>query len=661
MADLAVTAVQVLLIIIFTVATIALFGWLIRGWLGVRFSLFRIMAAGAIAVFIATPILNALNEPFRETEANWTGFWFTVLGFALATVCGVLFLVVAEALVPSNTLPGPIYTIRASRRMLQRMRRYLHIGRLLFRHGLIAYLHGGRRGELRTSEGRADLARRMQAALNDGGVTFVKLGQILSTRRDLLPPEFIEAFSRLQDRAATVAWADIEATLRTEIGNPDLVFATFEREPLAAASIAQVHLATLHTGEEVVVKVRRPGIEAQVERDLDIVDKLASTLDSSTAWGRAIGARDLADGFAEALREELDLRVEARNLAVVAGAAAARGGDDGVYLPTLYPDLSTSRVLTMERIRGIPLSAAGEAIDARGLERAALADALLSSLLRQMAIDGTFHADPHPGNVMLLEDGRLTLLDFGSVGRIDAVLRGSLIRLILAFNQGDPMAASDALLDLVERPDGLDEHRLERSLGQFMARFLTPGVPPDTRMFTDLFRIVAAHRLAIPPEVAAVFRAIGTLEGTLSLVSPGFNLIGGARAFASEYLEERMRPSALRRTIQDELITLLPMLRRLPRRIDRIADALEEGRLSLNVRPMANAEDRRSVGALVHEILVTFLASTAGIMAVLLFGMETGPRLTDEVTLFQFFGFALMVVALMLALRVLVLIFRPTR
>lgn len=583
-----------------------------------------------------------------------------MLGWSLATLAGVIFLVVAEALVPSNTLPGPIYTLRASRRLLRRASRYRQISGILFRHGLAAYLLGGRRAELRTHEGREHLASSMRMALNDGGVTFIKLGQILSTRRDLLPAEFIEHLSQLQDQAVHVPWPDIEATITAELGcSIDTVFATLDRNPLAAASIAQVHVATLHTGQDVVIKVRRPDIDDQIERDLDIVGKLAATVERSTRWGRGIGAINLAQGFAVALREEIDFRVEARNLHVVAAAADARGGDHDVHIPRLYPELSSERMLVMERITGIPLSAANPEIERRQLDRTRLATSLLDSLLREIAIDGTFHADPHPGNVMLLDDGRLNLLDFGSVGRIDAALRSALIRLILAFNLGDPEVACDALLDLVERPASLNEHRLERSLGQFMARYLTSGVPPDVRMFTDLFGIISDHGLAIPSEVAAVFRAIGTLEGTLTLVHPGYNMIGGARAFAADYLGEQLRPSALKTTLTDELTSLLPMLRRLPRRIDRIVGALEEGRLSVNVRPFAHQDDRNGVSGLVHEVLITVLASTAGIMAVLLLGMDSEPMLTDDVSLYQSLGYTFLVLAIMLAMRVMVHIFRP--
>jgi ubiquinone biosynthesis protein len=646
---------------VFILTTIAAFAYTVRGLLGINFSLVRLVIAGSIIFACFTPIMNAILDPEELEDAGaFPGVWFFSLGIALSLLTGMVFLVIAEALVPSNTLPGPFYMARAFRRWLRRSRRYGQIARIILRHGLTAYVFGGRRAELQSPEGRAELARRLRLAMSEGGVTFVKLGQILSTRRDILPREFVDELSQLQDRADNVPWDRVRPTLQRELGNDvDALFATFEREPLAAASIAQVHAARLQAGDDVVVKVRRPGVDAQVERDLDIVHRLAQTLQRSTGWGRRIGVIDLANGFAVALREELDLRVEARNIATIATAAARRGDDTGLHIPILHPELSTGQVLVMERIRGIPLGSAGSEIAARGLDPDALARTLLESLLRQVVIDGTFHADPHPGNVMLLPNDKLTLLDFGSVGRIDAVLRGALVRLILSFEQGDPIAASDALLDLVERPEGLDEFRLERVLGQFMARHLAPGVPPDARMFADLFRIIADFGLSVPPEVAAVFRAIATLEGTLTQIAPGFNIIGEARSFATSYLAEQFRPRALKRTFTDELTLLLPMLRRLPRRIDRIAAALEEGRLNVNVRSLADERDRRTVATMLHEVLLTILASTAGIMAVIVLGQEGGPQVTRAVSMFELIGYGLLVGALILGMRVLVLIFRP--
>jgi ubiquinone biosynthesis protein len=331
-----------------------------------------------------------------------------------------------------------------------------------------------------------------------------------------------------------------------------------------------VHGATLTGGERVVVKVCRPGVRTVVDRDLDIVQRLAVRLQRGTSWGRAVGAVTLAHGFADALREELDLRIEARNMTAVAAAAAQRGPGAGprVRVPAPHQPLSGEQVLVMDYLDGRPLASVSDPRPdgVPPKTRAALASSLLDSLLRQVLLDGTFHADPHPGNVLLLTDGTLGLLDFGSVGRIDAGLRAALQRLLLALDRGDPAALADALLDVVERPEDLDEARLERTLGRFAARHMAPGITPDVRMFTDLFRIVAEHGLAIPPEIAAVFRALATMEGTLTQLAPGFDIVAEARRFASGQLAERLGPDELRRTALDELTSLLPMLRRRPQR-----------------------------------------------------------------------------------------------
>jgi ubiquinone biosynthesis protein len=582
--------------------------------------------------------------------------WFVILGVTIALVVGMVFLVVAEALVPSGSVPGMVYVLRGMRRRMGRARRYWQISGILVRRGLMPYVRGGRRSELSTSEGRARLARSVRLAMEDGGVTFVKLGQVLSTRRDLLPTEFIRELSRLQDDAAEVPWPAIEQVLRSELGaEVGELFASFDREPIAAASIAQVHAATLTSGARVVVKVRRPDVSQIVERDLDIAGRLAARLERSTSWGRAVGTAGLAAGFAAALREELDLRVEARNMTSVAAAPGSRD----IAIPVPYQPLCTGLVLVMERFDGRPLAAIDVGMPAD--VRAALARSLLDCLLREVMLEGTFHADPHPGNVLVLDDGRLGLLDFGSVGRIDRGLRSALQRLLLALDKGDPAGLADALLEVVERPEELDELRLERMLGRFLARHVAAGITPDVTMFTDLFRIVSDHGLAVPPEIAAVFRALATMEGTLTQLAPGFDIVAEARRFAGQQLAGQFSPDTLRTTAADELVALLPLLRRLPRRIDRIGGALEAGRLSVYIRLLADEGDRRIVTGLLYLVLTTFLAATSGIMAVLMLGLRGGPTITSRVSLFQFLGYCLLVISAILALRVLALVFRPNR
>ncbi|HET6739596.1 MAG TPA: AarF/ABC1/UbiB kinase family protein, partial [Kribbella sp.] len=438
---------------------------------------------------------------------------------------------------------------------------------------------------------------------------------------------------------------------------PTQLYAAFDTEPLAAASVAQVYTARLTDGSDVVVKVQRPGIATLVDRDLDIVRRLARVLDRNTDWGRSMGVRALADGFADAMREELDFTIEAGNMATVAAGSAVAGSND-LVVPRLYPERSTRRVLTMQRLDGVGLGNAHQAITERGLDGNRLGRSLFECLLGQVAIDGVFHADPHPGNFLLLTDGRIGMLDLGSVGRLDPATREALQRFLLAIDHGDPVSATDALLEIVDRPDVIDERGLERAVGQFMTKHLAAGVALGPAMFNDLFKIITSHELGVPPEVAAVFRALATIEGTISRISPGFDLVAASRQFAAAHVTDRLTPDSLRRTATEELTHLLPMLRRLPRRIDRIAAAAESGRLGVNVRLLADERDRRHFTGLLHQALLAILGATAGIMAVLLLGTPGGPSLTPTMSLFQLFGYNLLVICVVLVLRVLVLIFR---
>ncbi|MEV4255950.1 AarF/UbiB family protein, partial [Spirillospora sp. NPDC049652] len=523
-----------------------------RRLLNTRFSFVRTILAAAAGEAVASPVLKGLMRGLDPDRPNFTAtMWFTVLGWGCALLVAMLVLVVWEAFVPTGSVPSPLLWVRSLRARAARTRRYWQITRIFVRAGLGPYLRGRARPD---DESRSrPLARSLVKALDRGGVTFVKLGQVLSTRRDVLPEEFVTELGRLRDRAAPVPWEDIERVLRDELGAPvEEVFAEFDREPLAAASVAQVHAARLRTGEDVVVKVQRPGVRTVVERDLDIVRRLARTLHARADWGHSLGLVALADGFSTALREELDFRIETRNMAAVSSAHASSWGhhyssshipadtsrrapqddpsrtrqDGSVRIPRPYEDLCTARVLVMERLAGVPLTQAGPLLAARGLDRAALARDLLDEMLRQIMLDGVFHADPHPGNLLLLDDGRLGMIDFGSVGRLDGELRASLGRILMAVNRADPVALTDALLEVTARPDELDEQALERALGAFMARHLATGQTPNPAMFTELFRVMTRFSLAVPAEFAAVFRALGTLEGGLTELAPGFDMVG---------------------------------------------------------------------------------------------------------------------------------------
>ncbi len=642
-------------------ALVAALAWASRRLLGLPVGVLRALIAGLLGFATA----EILGRSLRAAQPGHLAAFITVaLGVPL--IVAMIFLVAAEALVPSGTGPQPVEMIRGARRALARSRRYSQISRIAVRHGLGPYLHGRPLRPADAAGGRAALALSLRRALEEGGVTFTKLGQLLSTRRDLLPEEFISELARLQDRAEPARWEQVEEVLAQSLGAPTgQVFADLQPEPAAAASIAQVHKAWLRgdaQGAEVAVKVQRPGIRATVEQDLDILLRMAVRLEDRARWARAVGAAGVARGFATAMREELDFRIEARNMAAVAATWAAQqravGGNVLVVLPAVHEQLCTEHVLVIEWLDGVSLRAAGQLIDDRGLDRAELARALLRSMVYQITEGGVFHADPHPGNVLLLTDGRLALIDFGSVGRIDAQQRAALQNLLLALGRADPAALRDALLDLLTRTDDIDEQQLERALGQFMARHLTGGTAATAEMFTDLFRLASRFELAIPPEIATVLRALATLEGTLTLLTPGIDIAEEARAYAAAHVAAQLSPRGMPKSAADELIALLPVLRRLPRRLDRITGAMEQGRLSLNVRLFADERDRRVVTGLTHQVLLAFLGAASGIVAALMLGAPGGPMVTPTVSLYQVIAYNLLIVAAILVLRVLFIIFR---
>jgi ubiquinone biosynthesis protein len=622
--------------------------------LGIRLSKLRALVAGGLGLVAGLAFSHRVGQSVQ-----------TVLVPALvATMAIAALLELLARRVPLARVQGRLagarvpHPLRAARNRLARTRRYLQVTRIAARHGLASYL--GRKPASDVADGGRPvprpLARNLRLALEESGGVFVKLGQVLSTRPDLLPADVIAELSGLQDGVPPAPPAQIAALLSQELGAPaSEVFASFDPAPVAAASIAQAHRARLRSGEEVIVKLQRPGIRALVGRDLDILLRLARTLQARAAWARSSRVADLARGFAAAVGEELDFTIEARNIAAV---ATAMGPGGPVQVPRVYQALSTRRVLVMQWLDGPSIRDAGPLLERLHADRAALARQLLASMLRQIMLHGTFHADPHPGNVLVLPDTSLALIDFGSVGRLDPLQQAALRHLLLAVARRNPTELHDAILGLAQAGEDIDDDLLERALAQFMTHHLGPGTRPDAAMFAEMLGLLMEFGIAFPPQIAGVFRAIVTLEGTLGLLAPGFELVEETRAMAGTLLGELLTPASLREAASGELLALVPTLRRLPRHLDRITTRLERGRLTVGVRPFADPRDTRIVTSLVNRAVLAFLGAALGGMSVVLLSIQRGPELTSGLSVLALFGYLGLFFSVVLILRVIVTVAR---
>jgi ubiquinone biosynthesis protein len=614
-----------------------------RQLLGLQGGLIRALLCAVLGLAVGGSLLG----PRLQTGAETAALFPVMVGVQLLTTA--LALLVIDAIVPRRS---PIAWVEDAQHRIARARRYAEVSNIARRNGLVRQVRV--RPRFGDHERNAAFARSLRRTLEEAGVSFVKLGQLMSTRDDLLPPEFIAELRSLQDEVVPVPWTPVRELLAAQLGAPvDEVFTQFEQKPLAAASIGQVHRATLPSGEQVVVKVQRPGITTIVDRDLDIALRAAASLEQRAAWARDLGAVELAQGFAAALREELDFRVEARNLTTITASSALHRSSDRVRLPHLHGEFTTQRILVMEFLDGVPLGRADAVIAERGLDRIELARTLLRCLLRQIMVDGVFHADPHPGNILVLADGQLALLDFGSVGHLDTQLQGALQSLLLAIDQRDPAALRDALLEITDDSPDIDAQSLERSLGRLMARNLSPGLTPDAEAFADLFRIVSRYGVTVPPEIEVVFKTLASLQGTLARLAPGFDIIRESQRFSDTQITAQLAPVDLKDAAIKEVLELVPLLRRLPRRFDRITAAIEHGQLSANVRLLADPRDQEVVSGYLHQALVCVLAATTGIMAALLLASQGGPLISQGVRLYAVFGYNLLVISAVLAIRVL--------
>lgn len=476
---------------------------------------------------------------------------------------------------------------------------------------------------------------RLRRALEELGPTFVKLGQVMATRVDLFPPEWIAEFSKLQDSTPPVPYSEIQQQLTEDLGGPpEQIFAMFNTTPLASASIAQVYRARLHTGKEVVVKVRRPGIRPIIEADLRWLARLADVIHAENPDLRSFRPQEIVRQFSQSLQRELDFTSECRNAEriarnfigytdpdlALAAAVDMKQADmadpplpDIIVIPQVYWHLTRERVCVQEFISGIPGRNLAQ-VDRTELNRKVLARRGAQAVLKMIVIDGYFHADPHPGNVFYLPENRIAFIDFGMVGRLTEQRRDQMSRMLLGLVQHEPDRVAEVLMDWSS--DGnVDEMAVVSEIQTFVDQY--HGVPLKELslggMLSDLVAILRQHRIALPSDLALLIKAFITLEGLGRELDPDFDMASEAIPVLEHSLHSRYNTVTLLKRGWRSAADLLALFTELPHDIARLLRAAKRGRLEIHIdvthlkhvgNQLDGAVNRLVVGVVVASLII---------------------------------------------------------
>jgi ubiquinone biosynthesis protein len=499
------------------------------------------------------------------------------------------------------------------------LRRYQQIGRILTRYGFGYVLTqlGVERAitpgleRLRFSSAeilRATPAERVRMVVEELGPTFIKLGQILSTRGDILPADLIHELEKLQDTVPPTDFSLIQAQVEKELQAPlDQVFPTFDPVPVASASLGQVHFATLPDGEEVAVKVFRPGVDKLIETDLDILLELAALAEKRTDWGQYYGVLSLAQEFATTLRIEQNYEQEGHNIdryrQMFAGEAYLR-------VPKVYWETTTRRVLTMERIQGIKITDV-RSLDAAGLDRKEIAHRNIAILLQAVLHEGFFHADPHAGNFMVLPNETIAMVDFGIMGHLDELQRLGLVNLFVGLFRQETDRVVEALSDLGIATKAADRRNLARDLDLLRLRYYGLDLEKiRARSFVeDLMGLVFANRLKMPSDLVLVFKAIAMLEGISLQLDPDLNVFSEVEPYVRDVLLELQSPVTWFKLVGEQMRDSAEAMMLLPKQLQRMLEQIEAGEGNLSMTMKGLDEPTRRVSGAANRLALAVLAA----------------------------------------------------
>jgi ubiquinone biosynthesis protein len=516
-----------------------------------------------------------------------------------------------------------------------RLSRYRDLARFVAKYRRADFVTRAGTDSVDVVPGDAAEARMFAADLEKLGPTFIKLGQLLSTRADLLPAAYLDALARLQDDVGPFPFAEVERIVQEELGvRLSKAFERFDPEPIAAASLGQVHRAVLRGGREVAVKVQRPNVGDRVMKDLDALDEVAALMARFSATTRSIDAPGVLEEFRRTVLSELDYREEARNLVTLAHQLR---DFENIVVPLPVDDFTTARVLTMDYIHGIKITAVSR-VEWTEVDGVALGDDLFRAYLQQILVDGVFHADPHPGNVLLTPDHRLALIDLGMVGRLSAVMQERLFRLMLAISEARGDEAASIVMAIGDKHEDFDEMQMRRIIIEMVGRYRNTAAKELNvgRVMLEMARAATQHGLRLPPDLTLLGKALLNLDEIGRLLDPDFDVNASMRRNATRVMQRRMLNSVTPANVFSTALEVRDFAERLPGRMNRILDALAANDLRLKIEVIDHGSIIDGFQKVANRIALGLVLAALIVGAAMLMQVQT------QFTIFGYPGLAML-------------------